>query len=192
MTNVRLDPELITLNHLSLDDCSLLGRLMFSVGFGVELEAYKIVGKLDERFPALEQRRLQVKHMASMCRDLMRRGVDLRPATHPHETAAAWLIWIKSTDSEYYDEIQNRWPMIVGELNTCLDCHEMQDLLRFTAMASKAWYSLVTSYDRDLLSLHRNITARVYPEARLWSPCSKDLDDLSCRFAIGFRLVTKT
>lgn len=182
----------LTLNQLSLDDCSIIAPLIFPTPFGFLSEAHSIVLVLDGNPSTPDQRRKQVEDIDALCRKQLSRGLGLQPATYPHELAAAWLIWVKATDAKNYDNIRMSWSAIVGNLGDSLDYHGRCDLLEFTSTGADAWHRLVSSYDSDTLNLHRDITARVYPKTRLWSPCNADheLIDLNTRFGSGFKSLT--
>ena len=182
----------LTLNQMSLDDCSVIAPMLFPNHLGLFTDARRVVLGLDGEPSTPDLRRCQVESIATSCRNQVRRGIELRPAMYPHELAAAWLIWIKATDIDRYDGIQTRWPVLVGHLGVPLDYDERCQLLEFTSVGANAWHALVTSVDDDTLHLHRDITARVYPETRLWSPCSPGygLTNLNTCFGAGFKLLT--
>ena len=162
-------PEL-KLNRLSIDDCAILGRLLFHVSPPLPTTATQVVAFLTDDILTPVERRRQVNLLLSMCQDAVQCGLELRPATYPNEMAAAWLVWLKSTHEASYINTVDRCPGIVDDLPDDVDQQDHRKVLTFTSECAQSWIELLRGYvGSDYQRLHRRITARVYPETQLWS-----------------------
>lgn len=173
-------PELI-LNRLSIDDCAILGRFLFHRSPPLPTSATQVVTFLTDDVLTPAGRRWQVDLLSNMCQDALQRGVELRPAKYPHEMAAAWLVWLKSTDGAGYINTVEGCPGAVDYLPVGVDKQDYQTLLAFTSECARSWIELLSGYaGSDYQRLHRSITACVYPKTRLWSRFYQyELNDLT-------------
>lgn len=180
-------PEL-SLNRLSIDDCAILGRFLFHEHPPLSTSPTRVTTFLTDDVLTPAGRRRQVDLLSSMCQGALRCGVELRPAKYPHEMAAAWLVWLKSTDEAGYVNTVEGCPGAVDYLPYAVGEQDYQTLLTFTSECARSWIELLSGYaGSDYQRLHRSITACVYPETRLWSRFYQyELNDLAS-LAGGFR-----
>jgi hypothetical protein len=161
------------LNRLSIDDCSILGRLA-NVNPSLNRGVNAIVEGASETSLSPDQRARQVDAIDDLCSEAVASGIDLRTASLPHECASAWLIWLKVSNEEALEDASDIWEYhtepITREPRETMGYRSRNMLRDRISRWAASWQFLVTRdpYERSVDPLFRAINERVYPKTKRW------------------------
>ena len=160
----------LTINHISVDDCALIGRLIHRprLALTAQVAIDYPLGRVSS--PVARKRRVQ--KLGELYDLAQRHDYEIKAPQYPHELCAAWLVWSKSNDPDLYDEALTGqgWSNLLTLGRDKTDVNGAEQTVELITYGARRWVKLLRNYaGSDLHRYHRSLSARVHPETAKWA-----------------------